>query len=128
MTVDEGSSVRYRSRRRSGRPVGHDIAVRPGSSLDDVDELDHWLTGRWRAYTRTGDRIGVVPVQHSPWRLRDAAVVELEETLLVPPPCRIRAKHPVSSTPMGSTTCASDRRRPSERISRVAPFCTVSTG
>jgi uncharacterized protein YqjF (DUF2071 family) len=82
MTVDEGSSVRYRSRRRSGRPVGHDITVRVGSSLDDVDELDHWLTGRWRAYTRTGDRIGVVPVQHSPWRLRDAAVVELEETLL----------------------------------------------
>ena len=82
MSVEQGSTVRYRSRRRAGRPVGHDIAVQVGPPLDEVDELDHWLTGRWRAYTRTGERIGVVPVQHSPWTLFEADVVELEETLL----------------------------------------------
>ena len=82
MSVDEGAKVRYRSRRRAGRPVGHDITVEVGAPLDEVDELDHWLTGRWRAYTWHGDRPAVVPVQHSPWRLYEATLVELEESLL----------------------------------------------
>lgn len=83
MTVDDkGTSVRYSSRRRSGRPVGHDITVEVGPPTDDVSELDHWLAGRWRAYTRVGDRPGVVPVQHDPWSFCEASVTELEETLL----------------------------------------------
>ena len=82
MSVDHGTTVRYRSRRRAGRPVGHDITVEPGPPCEEVAELDHWLTGRWRAYTRAGDRPGVVPVQHSPWPLHEAAVVELEQSLL----------------------------------------------
>jgi uncharacterized protein len=82
MSVDEDRSIRYRSRRRTGLPVGHDITVEVGQPLDDVEQLDHWLTGRWRAYTRTGEKIGVVPVQHSPWPLCAARVVELEESLL----------------------------------------------
>ncbi len=82
MSVDEGAKVRYRSRRRAGRPVGHDITVEVGPPYDQVPEVDHWLTGRWRAYTRTGARPAVVPVQHSPWRLCEAAVVELEQSLL----------------------------------------------
>ncbi len=82
MSVDEGAKVRYRSRRKAGRPVGHDITVEVGPPCDDVPELDHWLTGRWRAYTRLSDRPAVVPVQHSPWRLCEATVVELEESLL----------------------------------------------
>ena len=79
---DEGTSVRYRSRRRSGRPVGHDITVEVGPPAGDVSELDHWLTGRWRAYTRVGDRPAVVPVQHQPWSLCEASATALEETLL----------------------------------------------
>jgi uncharacterized protein YqjF (DUF2071 family) len=82
MSVDQGDTVRYRSRRRAGKPVGHDITVRPGPTLDEVDELDHWLTGRWRAYTRVADRPGVVPVRHSPWPLCEATIVDLDETLL----------------------------------------------
>ena len=82
MSVEQGETVRYRSRRRAGKPVGHDITVRVGPPLEDVDELDHWLTGRWRAYTRVADRPSVVPVRHSPWSLCEATVVELEESLL----------------------------------------------
>ena len=82
MTVDEGETVRYRSRRRAGQPVGHDITVEVGPPCQDVAEMDHWLTGRWRAYTRVGGRPGVVPVQHQPWPLCEATVVELEESLL----------------------------------------------
>jgi uncharacterized protein YqjF (DUF2071 family) len=79
---DEGETVRYRSRRRAGNPVGHDITVRPGPPCEEVPELDHWLTGRWRAYTRVGDRLGVVPVHHPPWPLCEATVEALEESLL----------------------------------------------
>ena len=83
MSVDDArGTVRYRSRRRAGRPVGHDITVEVGAPIDDVPELDHWLTGRWRAWTRVGDRPASVPVQHQPWRLCDATVVALEESLL----------------------------------------------
>jgi uncharacterized protein len=82
MSIDEGAKIRYRSRRRSGRPVGHDITVEAGPPCEEPEELDHWLTGRWRAYTRHADRPAVVPVQHSPWRLHEAAVVELEQSLL----------------------------------------------
>jgi uncharacterized protein YqjF (DUF2071 family) len=82
MSVDDGAKVRYRSRRKVGRPVGHDITVEVGPPCEQVPELDHWLTGRWRAYTRLSDRPAVVPVQHSPWPLCDATVVELEEDLL----------------------------------------------
>lgn len=81
---DTGPTVRYRSKRRAGRPVGHDITVEVGQPLDDDDvaELDHWLTGRWRAWTRIGDRPASVPVQHQPWPLCQATVAKLEETLL----------------------------------------------
>ena len=82
MSVDEGAKVRYRSRRRAGRPVGHDITVEVGPPYEEVVELDQWLTGRWRAYTRVNDRPGVVPVQHSPGSLHQATVVELEQSLL----------------------------------------------
>jgi uncharacterized protein YqjF (DUF2071 family) len=82
MSVTEGETVRYQSRRRAGRPVGHDISVRVGADCPEPSELDDWLTGRWRAYTRVACRPGVVPVQHQPWPLAEATVVELEESLL----------------------------------------------
>lgn len=82
MKITEGDTVRYRSRRRTGRPVGHDITVRVGADCPEPSELDDWLTGRWRAYSRVGDHPGVVPVQHEPWPLAEATVVHLEQTLL----------------------------------------------
>jgi uncharacterized protein YqjF (DUF2071 family) len=81
MTVDVGSTVRYRSRRRLGRPAGHDITVRPGPPCEGT-ELDHWLSGRWRGWTRVAGRDCSVPAEHPPWPLHEATVVELEESLL----------------------------------------------
>src|SRR5215212_6452127 len=82
MEVEEGQVVRYRSQRREKPEIGHDISVRPGDPCASPSELDHWLTGRWRAYSTIAGRLTKVPVQHQPWPLWDAEVVELEQTLL----------------------------------------------
>ena len=82
MSVEEGDVVRYRSRRRDRPGIGHDISVELGQPCRSPSELDHWLTGRWRAYSTIAGRLAWVPVQHQPWPLWDASVVKLEQSLL----------------------------------------------
>jgi uncharacterized protein YqjF (DUF2071 family) len=82
MTVGQGETVTYRSRRRRRPEVGHDISVRPGAPCTTASDFDHWLTGRWRAYTTIAGRLAQVPVHHPPWPLWDARVVALEQSLL----------------------------------------------
>jgi uncharacterized protein YqjF (DUF2071 family) len=82
MAVEEGQVLRYRSRRRDRPEIGHDIGVRAGPACAAPSERDHWLTGRWRAYSTVAGRLVKVPVQHQPWSLHDAEVVDLEQSLL----------------------------------------------
>jgi uncharacterized protein YqjF (DUF2071 family) len=82
MTVDHGEVIRYRSRRRLGRPAGHDVTVRVGEACEDPTGFDGWSTGRWRAWTRIAGRPCTVAVHHDPWPLHDAGVVDLDESLL----------------------------------------------
>ena len=82
MAVAQGEVVRYRSRRPDSPGIGHDITIRPEGPSPAPSELDHWLTGRWRAYSLVAGRLATVPVQHQPWPLWDASVVNLEQTLL----------------------------------------------
>lgn len=85
MSVDEGPTVRYRSERRVGRPAGHRIAVRPQRPFppEGLSDFDHWLTGRWRAYTTIAGRLATAPVQHEPWPLWEADLEVLDENLMV---------------------------------------------
>lgn len=87
----QGGTVEYLSTRRSARAVHHRIVVRPRPPGDwGPGDHDHWLTGRWRAWTRLGGRLATVPVHHAPWPLRPADLVDLDEGLLaaagLPPP------------------------------------------
>ena len=86
MAVEEGAEdgklVRYRSRRRICHAAGHDIAVRVGDPCPAPSDLDYWLTGRWRAWTKVGGQLATAAVEHQPWPLRTATVVELEQSLL----------------------------------------------
>ncbi|MDP8975378.1 MAG: DUF2071 domain-containing protein [Actinomycetota bacterium] len=84
MRVDAAQTVRYRSRRRLGSSAGHDITLRPEEpyGADEASHLDHWLTGRWRAYTKIAGRLAIVPVQHQPWPLWHAELEGLEQDLL----------------------------------------------
>jgi uncharacterized protein YqjF (DUF2071 family) len=54
--------------------------VRPGAPLSP-DERDVWLTSRWRAFTRTGRVLWQTAVDHEPWPLYRAEVVDLQQTL-----------------------------------------------
>lgn len=82
MAVETGEILRYRSRRRGAPTVGHDILVQVGDPCSAPSDLDHWLTGRWRAWTRVACRLATVAVAHQPPPLRTATVLELEQSLL----------------------------------------------
>ena len=93
MEVEAGKTITYTARRRlASHPAGHRIVVRPGPALStsEVSERDHFLTGRWRAFTTLAGALASVPVEHPPWPLQQADLVELEEDLFVaaglPPP------------------------------------------
>jgi len=80
----QGARVSYRTRRRLADPAPHQsVTVEPHEpgDLADVD-LAFWLTGRWRAWSATGGRLVAVPVEHEPWPLSPATLVEQRGTLL----------------------------------------------
>lgn len=85
MTVETGSTVTYRSRRRWPPTARHNIVVEPGSPLpaDEVHARDHFLTGRWRAFSSIAGRLVNVPVEHQAWPLWSVQVHQLHEDLLV---------------------------------------------
>ena len=86
MSVErEGDEIRYHSSRRppEDAKLGHRISVKPGRPCRpaELTPFDHFLTGRWRGYTRIAGHLCRVAVEHEPWPLWRAEVVELEETL-----------------------------------------------
>lgn len=84
MDVEAGETITYTARRRPPhRPHGHRIMVRPRGPLlpGEMSELDHFLTGRWRAYTTVAGVLAVIPVDHQPWPLQEAELLDLEEDL-----------------------------------------------
>jgi len=82
MSMQNDSLVRYRSRRRIGRPADHDITIAPLGPITGDDDLPAQLVGRWRAYHAVGPRLAEIPVDHQPWPLRHAELVACHETLL----------------------------------------------
>lgn len=78
--VEERDGVVSYSGSRSASPVSYRLAVRPGGPIEPT-ERDHWLTGRWRAYTRRAGRVIQTPVEHEPWPLRTATLERMEQTL-----------------------------------------------
>jgi Uncharacterized conserved protein (COG2071) len=84
MSVEAGSTVTYRSRRRLPPVAGHNIVVQPGSPLaaEELTERDHFLTGRWRAFTKIASRLVTVPVEHQPWPLWRVRIDHVNQNLL----------------------------------------------
>jgi uncharacterized protein YqjF (DUF2071 family) len=80
-----GSVVTYESERlypRSG--AGARLAVAVGERLapGELTELDLWLTSRWRYYCVRWGRLLTGVVDHEPWPLRRAEVLECAENLI----------------------------------------------
>jgi uncharacterized protein YqjF (DUF2071 family) len=59
------------------------LAVRTGAAIDRPDDLAGFLTSRWGLISGgPGARFGYAPVDHPPWSLHRAEVLDLDESLL----------------------------------------------
>ena len=85
MSIDRtGDEVRYASRRRwptSGAASDLKIAVGERIEPADVTELDHFLTARWALGSTLLGRLSWAEVDHGPWPLHRATVLDVSETL-----------------------------------------------
>lgn len=87
MSVDNvGGRVRYRSRRRWPGPSGVGlravVEVDDRYEVDDLGELDHFLTARYVLYTSVAGRLVYAHAEHPSWPLNRARVLELEHDLI----------------------------------------------
>jgi hypothetical protein len=82
----EGDHIVYRSRRRSGfaPPASSRIVVRPGRSIPEerLGDFEHYLTGRWFAYSAAHGRLWSTPVVHRSWPLARAEVIEIHDDIM----------------------------------------------
>ena len=79
---DDGNVVRYQSDRRW--PFGHGqtrISVKPGKQIEP-GQFENFLTARYRLYTKLGGRVAYGDIEHQPWPLQSAELVELQESLI----------------------------------------------
>ncbi|MBF8185749.1 DUF2071 domain-containing protein [Nonomuraea sp. K274] len=83
---DDGTLTRYTSRRRLPGPCGArcDVTAETGSPLaeGECDELAHFLTARFRLFTRVAGRPASAAVEHPPWPLHRTRLAHLDQDLL----------------------------------------------
>lgn len=86
MSIERDGDVwTYTSRRRWPRgEASSRVKVRVGVPVPagEVADLDHFLTARWALGTRFGRRLMWAEVDHEPWTVHRAELLELDETLL----------------------------------------------
>lgn len=84
-------NVIYRAKRRWPGPRGASsrIVARPGMPIA-ASALESFLTARWGLYSSFGKSLAYAPVDHAPWPLQAAALVDFEDQLIeaagYPPP------------------------------------------
>ena len=81
----EDGKIRYRSRRHwPHRIASAAILIRPGAlcAASELAERDHFFTARYCLYTVMGGRLGRARIEHPPWPLARATVVDLNQTLI----------------------------------------------
>jgi uncharacterized protein YqjF (DUF2071 family) len=97
MRVDSAACITYECQRRwpGDRRARSHLVIRPGERIPsrELSELDHFLTARWGLWTATLRGLVYAPVEHPPWPLARAAIVELDDTLVT------AAGVPVSTEP-----------------------------
>ncbi|HEX5228036.1 MAG TPA: DUF2071 domain-containing protein [Bryobacteraceae bacterium] len=84
--TSENGVIRYESRRRwpHDRAAITDIRIQPGEAFgaDELRPRDHFLTARYRLFTLARGRLASAEIEHEPWPLARAQVLELKQTLL----------------------------------------------
>jgi uncharacterized protein YqjF (DUF2071 family) len=78
--------VAYRCRRRWPRPAAAPSLVRmrigEAYRADELTPLDHFLTARWRLYSRGPRGLRSALAQHDPWSLHRAELIDLDDSLM----------------------------------------------
>ena len=78
---DGAGAVAYAGRRRSGQ-AAYRLQVRPRDvPTAGVSPLVDTLIGRWRAYTVRLGRLVAWPVEHEPWPVQEAEMLDCEESV-----------------------------------------------
>ena len=54
------------------------IVVEPGAPITPTD-LEHFLTARWGLFSVFGRGIAYAPVEHAPWPLQSATLIDLDD-------------------------------------------------
>lgn len=80
MHLDQDGTLATYSGARIGGSQSYRLQASTGRAFEPND-LDDWLTGRWRAYTQHLGRLLVTPVHHEPWPLQHARLEMLEQNL-----------------------------------------------
>ena len=82
----DGDVVHYRCERRwpSSRAITSDVAVHVGAPVaaEEVTELEHFLTARWRLFSSARRGLRTAEVHHDPWPLRRAEVTRVDDHLI----------------------------------------------
>jgi len=91
------SHIEFSSRRRL-RPVRFHAVIHPGQPIA-LDEQLHFLTYRFRLYTSIARRPAYANVEHEPWPLQSATVVDLKQNLTEHYGIRIEGKPLVHFSP-----------------------------
>jgi uncharacterized protein len=81
MRVREGGEmVEYESDRKGG-PGSARIRIRPGERIE-AGEFDNFLTARYRLYSEIAKRSHFADIDHAPWPLQRAEVLNLEQNVM----------------------------------------------
>ena len=82
---EEGETITYRSRRRSGsRPAELEAVWTRGETLPRAEpgSLEFFLVERYCLYAARGDRLFRGRIAHAPWPLRGARLASLRSTMM----------------------------------------------
>lgn len=86
LVVSAGPVVTYTTRRYGPAPVGvrSSAAIEVGAPFapDELGDLDHWLTARWRLYSVPRSGLHHALADHPPWPLHRATVLHLDDELV----------------------------------------------
>ena len=76
-------TVHYTSRRKWPHSREHftDISITPGIP-GELTERDHFFTARYRLYTLARGRLAYAQIEHDPWPLARASLLDLNQNLI----------------------------------------------
>jgi len=85
MSIDhDGNSITYRARRRWPDAKGATSLIRLeiGEQITEPNDMDIFLSARWRLYTMLGNTLTSARVEHEAWPLHRAKLIEFEDQLV----------------------------------------------